>query len=162
MTAPGKKVVSLAEAAAKCFEARERGERVALCNGVFDLLHVGHVRYLAAARALADVLVVAVNSDRSTLSNRGPGHPMVPEAERAEVLAALASVDWVLIFDQPEASGVIRALRPDLHVKGTDYRAEEVPEREAVESVGGRVVIAGDPKDHSSSALRAKLAKEPR
>jgi rfaE bifunctional protein nucleotidyltransferase chain/domain len=135
---------------------------VALCNGVFDLLHVGHVRYLAAARSLADRLVVAVNSDRSTRQNRGPGHPMVPEAERAEVLAALAAVDWVLIFDEPEASSVIRALRPDFHVKGTDYRAEEVPERAAVEAVGGRVVIAGDPKDHSSSALRAKLAKDPK
>jgi rfaE bifunctional protein nucleotidyltransferase chain/domain len=162
MNSPGKKVLSLAEAAAQCFEARGRGERVALCNGVFDLLHVGHVRYLAAARALADRVGVAVNSDRSTRVNRGPDHPLVPEAERAEMLAALASVDWVLIFDEPEASGVIRALRPDFHVKGTDYRAEEVPERAAVEAVGGRVVIAGDPKDHSSSALRAKLAKGPR
>jgi rfaE bifunctional protein nucleotidyltransferase chain/domain len=122
-------------------------------------LHVGHVRYLQAARALADRLVVAVNSDRSTLANRGPGHPLVPEAERAEVLAALAVVDWVLIFDDREASGVIRALRPDFQVKGTDYRAEEVPERAAVEEVGGRVVIAGDPKDHSATALRAKLAR---
>jgi rfaE bifunctional protein nucleotidyltransferase chain/domain len=104
-------------------------------------------------------LVVAVNSDRSTRENRGPGHPLVPEGERAEVLAALAVVDWVLIFDDREASGVIRALRPDLQVKGTDYRAEEVPERAAVEEVGGRVVIAGDPKDHSATALRAKLAR---
>jgi rfaE bifunctional protein nucleotidyltransferase chain/domain len=154
------KVLSLAEVAVRCAQARERGERVALCNGVFDLLHVGHVRYLAAARALVDHVVVAVNSDRSTRANRGPGHPLVPEAERAEILAALASVDWVLIFDEPEASDVIRALRPDLHVKGTDYRAEEVPERAAVEAVGGRVVIAGDPKDHSSTALRAKLGRD--
>src|SRR4051812_49090971 len=100
---------------------RDAGRRVALANGVFDLLHVGHVRYLQGAKALADVLVVAVNSDRSTRLSKGPGRPAVPEAERAELLAALACTDYVLVFDEPDVRAVIRAVRPDVHVKGTDY-----------------------------------------
>ncbi len=152
------KVVSLEEAARRAADLRVRGGKLALANGVFDLLHVGHVRYLEAARALADLLVVAVNSDASVKQNRGPGLPLVPEAERAEVVAALAAVDLVVVFAEKEVSEIIRALRPDLHVKGTDYREATVPERALVESLGGRVVIAGDPKDHSSSALRARLA----
>jgi rfaE bifunctional protein nucleotidyltransferase chain/domain len=155
------KLVSLDAAARQAAEVRARGGQVALCNGVFDVLHVGHVRYLEAARALADLLVVAVNSDASVRLNRGPGLPLVPEAERAELLAALAAVDLVVLFDGREVADVLRAVRPNLHVKGTDYRPDTVPERELVESLGGRVVIAGDPKDHSSSALRDKLKGRP-
>ncbi len=154
------KVVPLEEALARAEEVRRRGGRIGLANGVFDLLHVGHVRYLEAARALCDQLVVAVNSDASVRANRGPGMPTVGEAERAEVVAALGAVDQVVLFAERDVSEVIRRLRPDLHVKGTDYTPEGVPERALVESLGGRVVIAGDPKDHSSSALRAKLRGE--
>jgi rfaE bifunctional protein nucleotidyltransferase chain/domain len=150
---PNARVLTLAEAAARCAEAREHGERVALCNGVFDLIHVGHVRYLEAAKVMADRLVVAVNSDRSTHLNRGAGRPVVPAEERAEVLAALRAVDWVVIFDEPTAAAVIAALKPDLQVKGTDYTPDSVPERGAVEAIGGRVVIAGDPKDHSVTEI---------
>ena len=133
---------------------------MALANGVFDLLHVGHVRYLEGARQLADVLVVAVNSDASTRANKGEGRPVIPEDERAEMVAALGCVDHVVIFDQRTVVEVIRALRPDVHVKGTDYTPESIPEREEVEAYGGRVAVAGDPKDHSTTELIRKL--EPR
>jgi rfaE bifunctional protein nucleotidyltransferase chain/domain len=157
---PSSRVLSLADVAALCAEAREKGERVALCNGVFDLLHVGHVRYLEAAKGMADRLVVAVNSDRSTRQNRGAGRPIVPDNERAEVLAALRAVDWVVIFDEPTAAAVIAALKPDLQVKGTDYTPESVPERAAVEAIGAKVMIAGDPKDHSvTEMLRRRKPK---
>ena len=151
------RVISLADAAARCAKARENGERVALANGVFDLLHVGHVRYLEAARAMADRLIVAVNSDRSTRANRGPGRPIVPAAERAETLASLRAVDWVIIFDEPTVANVIATLKPDLQVKGTDYTPESVPERAAIEAIGGKVVIAGDPKDHSVTEIVRRL-----
>lgn len=151
------KRVTLEEAKQRLEVARREGRTVALANGVFDLLHVGHVRYLEAASELADVLVVAVNSDASTRHNKGPERPVIPEGERAELIAALSCTDWVLVFDTPDVRGVIRALRPDVHVKGTDYRAEDVPERAEVEAYGGRVAIAGDPKDHSTTALAAKL-----
>ncbi len=147
------KIVSLAVARAFREELRGLGKRVGLCNGVFDLLHVGHVRYLEAARGLCDGLVVAVNSDRSTRELKGAGRPLVPELERAEVVAGLAAVDRVVIFDGRDVSDVLRELRPDLQIKGTDYTLESVPERALVESLGGRVAIAGDPKDHSSSEL---------
>jgi rfaE bifunctional protein nucleotidyltransferase chain/domain len=153
------KVASLAEVASRIAEARVAGKRVALANGVFDLLHVGHVRYLEGAKALAEVLVVAVNSDSSAHANKGPGRPVVPAAERAELLAALACTDAVLIFDEPDVRAVIGALRPDVHVKGTDYTPETVPEREAVLAYGGRVVIAGDPKDHATRDLLRRLAR---
>lgn len=136
---------------------RAEGRTVALANGAFDLLHVGHLRYLQGAKALADVLVVAVNSDASVRGLKGEGRPVVPEAERAELVAALACVDHVLVFDTPDVVPVIEALRPDLHVKGTDYTAETVPERAAVEAYGGRVAIAGDPKDHSTTDLLGRL-----
>ena len=152
------KITTLERARALREELRERGRKVGLCNGVFDLLHVGHVRYLEAARAMCDCLVVAVNSDRSARENKGAGRPLVPERERAEVVAALGAVDWVVIFDGRDASEVIRELRPDLQIKGTDYTPENVPERGLVESLGGRVAIAGDPKDHSSTEMGARLA----
>ena len=128
-------------------------QTLVMANGVFDLLHVGHIRYLRAAKALGDVLVVAINSDASTRANKGPDRPATPEAERAEIIGALECVDHVVLFDERSAEGVIRALRPDVQAKGTDYTVETVPERPLVESYGGRVAICGDPKDHSSTAL---------
>ncbi len=139
---------------------RQEGRTVAFANGVFDLLHVGHLRYLQGARALADALVVAINSDASARRSKGPGRPVVPEDERAELVAALACVDRVLVFDEPDVRRLLEALRPDVHVKGTDYTPETVPEREVVARYGGRVAIAGDPKAHSTSAL-VDLLKRP-
>jgi D-glycero-beta-D-manno-heptose 1-phosphate adenylyltransferase len=154
------KQVSLEQAREKVAAARRDGKKVALANGVFDLLHVGHVRYLQGARALADLLVVAVNSDRSTRANKGEGRPIVPEHERAELIAALACTDVVLLFDEPDVRAVIRALQPDVQVKGTDYTEATIPERAEVEAYGGRVAIAGDPKDHSTTALAGRLKNE--
>jgi rfaE bifunctional protein nucleotidyltransferase chain/domain len=151
------KVITLDEARRLRDRARAEGRKVALANGAFDLLHVGHVRYLQAARELADLLFVAVNSDASVRGLKGPGRPLMPAAERAEILSALSCVDGVVIFDEPDVVRVIEALAPDLHVKGTDYRPDTVPERAAVERLGGRVVIAGDPKDHSTSELVRRL-----
>jgi D-glycero-beta-D-manno-heptose 1-phosphate adenylyltransferase len=136
---------------------RAAGKRIALANGVFDLLHVGHVRYLEGAKALADVLVVAVNTDRSTRANKGPDRPVIPEAERAELVAALACTDFVVLFDEPDVRAVIRALKPDVQVKGTDYTPENIPERDEVLAYGGRVAVAGDPKDHSTTELARRL-----
>jgi len=138
-------------------EADAAGRTVALANGIFDLFHVGHLRYLKGAKALADLLVVAVNSDSSARANKGPGRPVVPEAERAEIVAALACVDWVVIFDSKDVVPVIRALRPDVHVKGTDYTPDTIPEAAEVRSYGGRVAVAGDPKDHSTTDLLRRL-----
>ncbi len=138
-------------------DASAAGRTVALANGIFDLFHVGHLRYLQGARALADVLVVAVNTDRSARENKGPGRPIVPEGERAEIVAGLACVDRVVLFDSKDVVGVIRALRPDVQVKGTDYTPETIPEAEEVRRYGGRVAVAGDPKDHSTTDLLAKL-----
>jgi D-glycero-beta-D-manno-heptose 1-phosphate adenylyltransferase len=137
--------------------ATAAGRTVALANGVFDLFHVGHLRYLVGAKAEADVLVVAVNSDASTRANKGPGRPVVPEGERAEIVAALACVDHVVLFDTKDVVPVIRALHPDVQVKGTDYTPDTIPEAAEVRSYGGRVAVAGDPKDHSTTELRAKL-----
>lgn len=146
------------EAARRVVEGwRAQGLKVALANGVFDLLHVGHVRYLEAARQLADRLVVAVNSDASTRACKGPGRPVIPQDERAELIRALRCADLVLIFEETDVRAVIRALRPDVHVKGTDYTPESIPERAEVEAYGGRVAVAGDPKDHSTTALLSKL-----
>ncbi len=146
-------------------EERERwraeGKTVALANGIFDLIHVGHVRYLEGAKALADRLVVAVTSDASTRAYKGPGRPHIPEAERAEMVAALASTDGVLVFDEPNVRAVIRALKPDVHVKGTDYTPESIPEADEVRAYGGRVAVAGDPKNHSTTELAQRLRSEP-
>jgi len=126
---------------------------VALANGCFDVLHVGHVRYLAAARAEADVLVVGVNADASVRRLKGPGRPLTPEADRAVMVAALESVDHVVVFPEDDVGALLLALRPDVHCKGTDYTADTVPEREVVRSYGGRVAIVGDPKDHDTRRL---------
>ena len=150
---------------AQLVERRERwraeGKTVALANGIFDLIHVGHVRYLEGARALADCLVVAVNSDASTRAYKGPGRPHIPEAERAEMVAALACTDAVLVFNEPNVRAVIRALKPDVHVKGTDYTPESIPEADEVRAYGGRVAVAGDPKNHSTTELAQRLRADP-
>jgi rfaE bifunctional protein nucleotidyltransferase chain/domain len=132
---------------------RASGEKIILTNGCFDLLHVGHVRYLRAAKQLGGRLVVAVNSDASARALKGEGRPRVPQDERAEILAAFADVDAVIIFDELDVRKLIRLLRPDVHAKGTDYTAEGVPERDEVIACGGRVMIVGDPKDHSTTEL---------
>ena len=132
---------------------RAEGKRIVLANGCFDLLHVGHIRYLQAARALGDVLIVGLNGDASVGRLKGPGRPLVPAAERAELVAALGGVDAVVVFDEDRADALVARLRPDVHAKGTDYREEDVPERGAVRAVGGRVAIAGDPKTHATRDL---------
>ncbi len=142
--------------------ADRAGRRVALANGIFDLFHVGHLRYLQGARALADLLVVAVNSDASARANKGPGRPVVPESERAEIVAALACVDYVVLFESRDVVPVIRALRPDVQVKGTDYTPDTIPEAAEVRAYGGRVAVAGDPKDHSTTSLLARLGELPK
>jgi rfaE bifunctional protein nucleotidyltransferase chain/domain len=149
--------VTLEAVQAQVAEWRAAGQTIALANGVFDLLHVGHLRYLEGAKRLADRLVVALNSDASTRAYKGPGRPVIPEGERAELVAALRCVDAVLLFDEPDVRRVIRTLKPDVHVKGTDYTPESIPERAEVEAYGGRTAVAGDPKDHSTTALVAKL-----
>jgi len=140
--------------------AREAGRTVALANGAFDLLHVGHVRYLEGAKALADVLVVAVNDDASVRALKGKGRPRIPVTERAEIVAALECTDHVVVFGEPDVRAVLRRLRPHLHVKGTDYTPETVPERDELAAWGGRVAIAGDPKDHSTTEFLERLGRE--
>ena len=147
------KVISRKELAAWVEAEQRAGRTVALANGVFDLLHVGHLRYLEAAAGMADRLVVAVNDDDATRALKGEGRPVVPGAERAELLAGLTCVDRVCLVSEIDMVPTIEALRPDLQVKGTDYSAETVPERAAVEACGGKVAIAGDPKDHAVSDL---------
>lgn len=151
-------MLSLPQLAEQVRQWRAAGDKIILSNGCFDLLHVGHVRYLRAAKELGGRLVVAVNSDASTSALKGPDRPRVPENERAEILAALADVDAVTIFDSLDVRDLVRAIRPDIHAKGTDYTAESVPERDVVLACGGRVEIVGDPKDHSTSALLSNEA----
>ena len=141
---------------------RGRGERIVLANGCFDLLHVGHIRYLRAARALGDYLVVAVNDDDSVRRLKGAGRPLMPAEERAEILAALGDVDAVTIFSEPDVRALVRAIRPDVHAKGTDYTADSVPERDTVIECGGRVAIVGDPKDHSATELMQRIQEKDR
>ena len=133
--------------------ARRSGARVVLANGCFDLLHVGHIRYLEAARAHGELLVVAINSDDQTRRLKGEGRPFTPERERAEMIASLRAVDIVTIFTEPTVEALLLALRPEVHAKGTDYSVDTVPERETVRSYGGRTVIVGDPKHHSSTNM---------
>jgi rfaE bifunctional protein nucleotidyltransferase chain/domain len=132
---------------------RSRGEKITLANGAFDLLHVGHIRYLRAAKQLGGKLIVAVNSDESVRALKGDGRPLMPARERAEILAALSAVDGVIIFPERDVRLLIREVRPDIHAKGTDYTPESVPERDTVFECGGRVEIVGDPKDHSTSEI---------
>jgi len=153
------KLVPLAQAARARESARAQGKVVAVANGAFDLLHVGHVRYLQGAKDLTNggLLVVGVNTDRSVQASKGPRRPILPERERAELVAALGCVDLVVLFDEPDAVALLTALHPDLHVKGTDYTEESVPERELVARLGGRTAIAGDAKDHSTTDLLARI-----
>jgi len=137
--------------------ARKSGARVVLANGCFDVLHVGHVRYLEGARKLGDVLIVGINSDEQVALQKGAGRPVLTARERAEIVAALESVTYVTIFDEPTVEQLLLALKPDVHAKGTDYTAETVPERDVVRSYGGRVAIVGDPKDHSTSEIISRL-----
>jgi rfaE bifunctional protein nucleotidyltransferase chain/domain len=146
-------LVGIDEAIRRSRAWRGEGKRIVLANGCFDLLHVGHVRYLRAARALGDILLVGINSDASVRRLKGPGRPLMPADERAELVGALAAVDAVLVFDDDRADALIAELRPDLHAKGTDYSEASVPERDAVLAAGGRVAIAGDPKAHASKDL---------
>jgi rfaE bifunctional protein nucleotidyltransferase chain/domain len=147
------KVLSRSELLARASELRQAGRRIVFANGAFDLLHAGHVRYLQAARREADWLVVGVNSDRSVRSAKGAGRPVVPEAERAEIVAALGCVDAVVLFDEDSPANLLAQLRPDVHAKGTDYTAATVPEREVVARHGGRTIIVGDPKNHATTDL---------
>lgn len=145
--------------------ARRDGKTVVFANGCFDVLHAGHIRYLTGARALGHFLVVAINSDEQVRKQKGPGRPLMPAADRAELVAALEAVDVVTIFDEPTVTELLLMLKPDIHAKGTDYTENSVPERDVVRSYGGRVAIAGDPKNHSSSALIEKAnsgAKKPK
>jgi len=132
---------------------RAQGDRITLANGCFDLLHVGHVRYLHAAKELGGRLVVALNSDDSVRSLKGEGRPLMPAEERAEILAALADVDAVVVFPERDVRAIIREIRPDIQAKGTDYTADSVPEEDVVREYGGRVAIVGDPKDHSATEI---------
>jgi D-glycero-beta-D-manno-heptose 1-phosphate adenylyltransferase len=150
-------ILSRSEIVALTRVEREAGKTVVLTNGCFDLLHAGHIRYLAGAKALGDFLVVGINSDRQVGELKGDGRPFIPEDERAEIIASLRFVDAVTIFDEPTVNELIDAIRPDIHAKGTDYTTDSVPERERVLSYGGRVAIVGDPKDHSSTELIATV-----
>jgi rfaE bifunctional protein nucleotidyltransferase chain/domain len=141
-------------------EWRRIGECIVLANGCFDLLHVGHVRYLRAAKALGDKLVVGINGDDSVRQLKGEGRPLMPASERAEILAALEPVDAVVIFPEPDVCALLREVRPDVHAKGTDYTIDTVPERQVVIEYGGRIAIVGDPKDHSASELIRRVRKE--
>ena len=155
-----KKILTRAELQKQVANWRQAGDSITLTNGAFDLLHVGHVRYLRAAKQLGGRLVVAVNSDASVRSLKGEGRPLVPETERAEMLAALADVDAVVIFPELDVRAIIREVRPNVHAKGTDYTADSVPERDEVIACGGRVEIVGDPKDHSTTAtIRSRMGR---
>jgi rfaE bifunctional protein nucleotidyltransferase chain/domain len=152
------KILGREELRQRVDEWRRAGESITLANGNFDLLHVGHVRYLRGAKALGGRLVVAINADASVRALKGEGRPIMPAGERAEIVAALADVDAVVIFPELDVRALIREIRPDVQAKGTDYTADSVPERDAVAEYGGRVEIVGDRKDHSTSEiLRSRL-----
>jgi rfaE bifunctional protein nucleotidyltransferase chain/domain len=152
------RVVTDDELRALVTDDRRAGRTIALANGCFDVLHVGHTRYLAGAAREADRLVVAVNDDGSVRALKGPGRPIMEGAARAELVAAVRDVDYVVLFPEPNVERLLLALKPDVHCKGTDYTVDTVPERETVRAYGGRVAIVGDPKDHSTRDLLARLA----
>ena len=146
-----------AELVRRCRAQQEYGARVVLTNGTYDLLHVGHLRSLVDARSRGDLLVVGVNADSSVRAYKGPGRPIVPEAERCEVLAALACVDFVHVFAEPDVVALLRALRPDVYAKGRDYTLETLPEREVAEEVGAEIAFVGDPKEHSVTDILQRV-----
>jgi D-glycero-beta-D-manno-heptose 1-phosphate adenylyltransferase len=141
-------------------EHRRAGRKIVVANGVFDLLHAGHVRYLQAARAEGDILVVAINSDSSTRARKGEGRPIMTERARATVVAALDAVNYVVVFDELDVNELLRDMRPHVHAKGTDYSAETVPERELAAQMGIRVAICGDPKDHSTRDILSRIRRQ--
>jgi rfaE bifunctional protein nucleotidyltransferase chain/domain len=152
------KILARDELERRVAQWRAQGEQIILANGTFDLLHVGHVRYLHAAKGLGGKLIVAVNADASVRSLKGEGRPLMPDQERAEILAALADVDAVTVFNEPDVRAVIREIRPDIHAKGTDYTAATVPEADEVRACGGCIAIVGDPKNHSATdIIRSRL-----
>src|SRR2546426_5482305 len=151
--------MTLDEAVQLADRLRAERKRIVLANGCFDLLHVGHVRYLRAARGLGDVLFVGINSDAAVARLKGAGRPLMPAAERAQILMSLREVDHVLVFEEGTADRLIASLRPDVHAKGTDYLAGAVPEEPTVRSVGGRVALVADPKDHSTRALITRIVE---
>jgi rfaE bifunctional protein nucleotidyltransferase chain/domain len=154
---PDSRILNRDELSTRILKARAGGARIVLANGCFDVLHVGHIRYLAGARELGDVLVVGVNSDEQVSRLKGAGRPVMVAAERAEIVASLESVTYVTIFDEPTVEQLLLTLKPDVHAKGTDYTEETVPERAVVRSYGGRVAIVGDPKDHSTSEILTRI-----
>jgi rfaE bifunctional protein nucleotidyltransferase chain/domain len=141
-------------------EAKATGKKVVFANGCFDVLHVGHIRYLEAAKALGDILIVAINADEQARLLKGKDRPILPQDQRAEIVSALETVDLVTIFTEPTVTELLLALQPDIHAKGTDYTEETVPERDVVRSFGGQVAIVGDPKNHSSSDMIEKISRE--
>jgi D-glycero-beta-D-manno-heptose 1-phosphate adenylyltransferase len=158
-TDPKLKIKTLAELEAIVPKIRASGRKVVFANGCFDLLHAGHIRYLQNARALGDVLILGVNSDACVAALKGKGRPLQSEDDRAEILSSLDCVDYVLLFNTPTVDEVLKALKPDIHAKGTDYTEDSVPERETVLAYGGRVAIAGDPKNHSTRDLIQTILK---
>jgi D-glycero-beta-D-manno-heptose 1-phosphate adenylyltransferase len=155
------KIVARDKLSGQLAQEKGRGRRIVFANGCFDGLHVGHARYLEAARGEGDVLVVGVNSDVSTRELKGPGRPILDEGARATLVAALRAVDYVVVFSEPNVERLLEELRPDVHAKGTDYTVETVPERAIAERLGIRVAIVGDPKDHSTRALLETVRKAP-
>ena len=153
MTQPTKKILDRAELVETVERLRSSGNKIILANGCFDLLNVGHVRYLQGAKDLGGILIVGINSDKQVAALKGAGRPVITESERAEVTSALSCVDFVTIFEEPTVTELIYAIQPDVHTKGTDYTVDTVPEREIVREIGGIVAIVGDPKDHSSTEL---------
>jgi D-glycero-beta-D-manno-heptose 1-phosphate adenylyltransferase len=153
------RIIPRTEVAALGEQLRRQGCRIAFANGCFDLLHVGHVRYLAGARSQGDILVVGVNSDASVAHLKGPGRPLLPAEARAELVVALESVDYVVVFEEPTVSELLEELRPHVHCKGTDYTEETVPEREVMKRLGGAVRIVGDAKNHSTRDILAEIAE---
>lgn len=151
------KVLALSELVERVARDREAGRTIAFANGCFDILHVGHVRYLEAAADEADRLVVAINDDESVRQLKGEGRPVLPAADRAELVAALRVVDYVVVFPELTVTAVLEAVRPDVHCKGTDYTVDTVPERDVVKQWGGRTAIVGDPKDHSTRELLGRI-----
>jgi D-glycero-beta-D-manno-heptose 1-phosphate adenylyltransferase len=154
------KIVSREELRRRVEQWRNSGDKVILTNGCFDLLHVGHIRYLRAAKQLGGKVVVALNSDASVRQIKGAGRPLMNEHERAEILSALADVDAIVIFPEPDVRAIIREIHPDVQAKGTDYTEESVPERDEVMAYGGRVAIVGDPKDHSTTEFLGQMRSE--
>jgi len=155
------KILSRESAGAVLAKLKREGKRVVLANGCFDMLHVGHVRYLSGAKREGDILIVAVNADSSVRGLKGPGRPILDERARAQLVASLRDVDYVAIFSDPNVEALLEEWRPDVHAKGTDYTAETVPERAASARLGIRVAIVGDPKDHSTRAFLDSIRKGP-